>query len=147
MEEIELESSRTPLPPVDDTRPKMFEPPPVRLVAIEDCRLSAPAGMERDLDAFYVRLIGFERDLDEPGIVYRAENFRLRFDLFERIPSRVEMRRVGIAVPSLNDIIARLLEAEIEYARERGLTPGMDRLLLTDPAGNLIEVTEFQLAI
>src|SRR3954454_9604123 len=45
-----------------DRRRRMPEPLPVRLVAVADVRLPATAGLERELDAFYVDLLGFERE-------------------------------------------------------------------------------------
>src|SRR5688500_8447719 len=58
---MELEPTARPLPPVHDPRPRLLEPLPVRLIAVEDVRLPAPAGVETKLDAFYVVLLGFER--------------------------------------------------------------------------------------
>jgi hypothetical protein len=40
----------------------MPEPLPVRLIAVADVRLPATAGFEHELDAFYVGLLGFERE-------------------------------------------------------------------------------------
>src|SRR4026208_1292462 len=42
-------------------------PLPVKLLAVEDVRLPATAGLESQLDAFYVGLLGFERvDIELP---------------------------------------------------------------------------------
>jgi hypothetical protein len=145
--EIELENSPDGFEPIEDKRPKIEEPPPVRLVAVEDCSLSAAAGLERDLDAFYVGLLGFEREEDGGGIVYRAENFRLRIAVIERPQPREDYHPLGIVVPSLFDLMQRLADAEIEFVRQRGLMPGVESLLLSDPAGNPLEITQFMLAI
>jgi hypothetical protein len=144
---MELEPVDNPPELTADKRPKLYEPLPVRLVAIEDCRLTAPAGLERDLDDFYVGLLGFERDLDLPGLVYRAENCRLRFDVTERPQPRQDCRALGIAVDSMPLILQRLEDLKIEYIRQRGITPGMDSLLFPDPAGNPVEVLELRIAI
>jgi hypothetical protein len=164
--ELEPSTGTTPAPP--DARPRMPEPPPVRLVAVDDVRLQAPSGMERQLDSFYVILLGFEREdveLKRPGPriawapgrarapiifsagvaagpIYRAENFRLRFQTIEPPVPHPSLRPQGIEVPSLNVAESRLTEAQIEYTRERGLVPGQERLLLQDPAGNWVELTE-----
>ena len=58
---MELEEPTTEFHPVIDNRARMPEPLPVRLVAIEDVRLPAPAKIEEKLDAFYVTLLQFER--------------------------------------------------------------------------------------
>lgn len=118
---MELEPSTGTQPSPRDPRPHMPEPPPVRLVAIDDVSLPAASGVERDLDFFYVMLLGFEReDLDVkrpkpripvppaprnahrrsapevPGPIYRAENFRLRFQTVEppvlRVPAAARHR-------------------------------------------------------
>ena len=61
MDALELENSSTSLEPQEDKRPRIEQPLPVRLVAVEDCVLPAVAGLERDLDSFYVSLLGFAR--------------------------------------------------------------------------------------
>jgi catechol-2,3-dioxygenase len=128
--------------PVADRRPRMFDPLPVNLIAIEDVRLPTPGGVEAELDAFYVDLLGFERMHDQAQPTYRAENFCLRFDVAE--PGVVEhnMRPQGIEVASLAAAVNQLTSAEIEYEQIRGLAPGQESLLLRDPAGNWIELVE-----
>src|SRR6476659_6918275 len=99
----QLEPSANIALPKKDKRPLIPEPLPVKLVAIEDVRLPAPAGREVELDAFYIGMWGFERDEKESDLVYRAENFRLRFDVLEPPISRDELRPVQIEVQSLRD--------------------------------------------
>src|SRR5687767_7663075 len=160
-----------------DRRPRMPEPLPVKLLAVEDVRLPATAGLEAQLDGFYVGLLEFERvDVEVPrrrakvepmpgvreegrewpvlrrgrsglppgltapdrphhfGPVYRAENFRVHFHLVEGLVEREVLRPLGIEVPSLAEAASKLAAAEVEYARQRGVTPGQESLLLTDPA-------------
>jgi hypothetical protein len=136
----------------EDRRPKIEEPPPVRIVAIEDCILWSPAGLERQLDEFYVGLLRFERDEMPPDrgvheIVYRAENFRVRIEVLEKPLSREDFRPLTLVVESLADIGLRLTEAEVEFERQRGLMPGQDNLLLRDPAGNPVLIGEYRVAI
>ena len=57
---MELEPLSTPFVPAADHRPRIPEPPPVRLLTVDDAHLPAPAGIEVDLDGFYVQLFGFE---------------------------------------------------------------------------------------
>jgi hypothetical protein len=152
VEQIELVEASAPISGEADRRPKIEEPPAVRLIAIDDCMIWAPAGLERQLDEFYQELLGFERvesDADEGSqeIVYRAENFRLRIEVVERPGDREDFRSVMVAVLSINEVARKLAEAEVEYVREKGLTPGADLLLLTDPAGNPVSVGEIRLAI
>ncbi len=145
--EIELEIAGSPFEPEQDPRPKLEEPLPVRLVAVDDCVLPTAAGIEVALDAFYGGLLGFERQQDAQNLIYRAENFRLRFEVFERVDFREDFRPLGVAVPSLSDLANRLNDAEMEFIRQRGLVPGIESLLLRDPAGNTVEVTQFGVVV
>jgi len=140
---MELEESTIEFTPAPDKRPPIPEPPPVRLVAVSDVRMPAPAGRERDLDAFYVTLLEFARDPDEMFPVYWAENFCLRFDVHEPPLSRDDLRPTGIQVRSLAALEQKLIDDQRDYTRQRGLLPGTESLLLTDPAGNWIEIAEF----
>ena len=127
--------------PAGDPRPRMAEPLPVRLLTVDDASLIAGAGLEKELDAFYVGLLGFERAEAQQGIAYQAENFRILFELVEPPVQRADMRALGIEVASLRETEARLIDAVIQYARQKGLNPGQESLLLQDPAGNWIELS------
>jgi len=131
-------------PPPADKRPHMPEPPPVRLTAVEDVRAIAPPGLEVLLDQFYIGLLLFERDEKaNPGdVVYKAENVRLVFTIVEPPIERADMRPIGVEVPSLALIEHRVVEREIDYQRLRGLLAAQEALLLQDPAGNWVSVTE-----
>lgn len=152
IEPIELDSASATIDAEEDRRPKIEQPPPVRLVAIDDCMIWAAAGLERQLDEFYEGMLNFERLQSEPGegvheLIYRAENFRLRIEVLERPIEREDLRPLMVVVQSLDDLARRLTEQEIEFSRERGLTPGADTLLLSDPAGNPVTVAEYRIAI
>lgn len=139
---VHLDQPNFTFKPGRDVRPHMPEPPPVRIVAVEDVTLPASAGMERDLDAFYVDLLEFERDeKEEAEIVYRAENLRLRFRLVEGPATRADYRPLVVEVLNLRDAEKKLIDEELEYERHKGLTPGQERLVLFDPAGNIVELT------
>ena len=141
---MELEESPKQFKPAVDRRPRVPEPLPVRLVTIDDARLLAPAGLERDLDAFYVAVLGFERQDPPEQIIYRADNFSLRFDVVEPPLRRDDMRPLGVEVPSLADLEPKLREAGLDYERRRGLLPGEETIVLTDPAGNWVEVADMK---
>ncbi len=132
--------------PRPDRRPRMPEPLPVRLIAVDDVQLLALEGSEAALDAFYVDILRFEKlgpESMEPQPAYQAENFILRFELGEPpVLERDGMRIQGIEVGSLADTELQLIDAEIEYQRQRSLQPGRESLLLRDPAGNWIELLE-----
>ncbi len=142
-EPIELgEASDTPI--VHDRLPRLDDPPPVRLVAVEDVRLPTPPGTEAALDAFYVGLWQFRREADNPQLVYRAENVRLRFFVREGPPpvERDGVRPQGVEVPSLREAERLLGEAEIGFERQRALMLGLYTILVKDPAGNWLELAE-----
>ena len=125
-----------------DPRRSIPVPPPVSLNTIDDAMLRATTGFERELDAFYVGLLQFERDLKCDRVVYKAENFRLRFEFVEGQVIRDDMMMLGIVVKSLADTAKKFDEAKVTFSRERGITAGEERLLLLDPAGNWIRVTQ-----
>src|SRR6476646_6966161 len=123
---FELETPETNFKPKADRRVRIPEPLPVRLIAVADVRLSAPAGIETELDDFYVVMLGFERveSLAEP--TYRAENFMLSFAIEEPPVVHDSLRPLGIEIPSLGEAEKKLIDAEMEYTRQRGLTPGQE---------------------
>src|SRR5688500_16340074 len=139
---MELESPPREYKPTIDRRPRVPEPLPVRLATIDDARLPSAAGLERELDAFYVGLLGFARHGDLEQISYRAENFSVMFEVIEPPVRRGDMRPLGIEVPSLSDLELKLIEAEAEYSRRRGLLPGEEAIVLLDPAGNWLEIID-----
>lgn len=139
---MEVETTSTPLPPPTDRRPHMPEPPVVRVEAIEDVAIPSIAGLEREMDGFYVGLLAFERlpATDALEIVYKAENVLVRAEVVERPPERNDLRPMLVQIPHLVDFIRLLNEREIEYEWQRGLAAGTDRVLLRDPSGNWISV-------
>lgn len=142
---MELEESSIEFKPTTDERPVMPQPPPVNLVAVADMQLGAPAGLEVQLDAFYVGLLKFEREAAAEGkIHYKADNFRIRFDIHESPANKPDVRPTGINVPSLRVLERELVNREIEYQRERGLFAGQYWLLLQDPAGNWVQIGEIR---
>jgi hypothetical protein len=132
-----------------DPRPRLPEPLPVQLVAVENVRMLAPRGADEKLDAFYVGLLGFDRyagaDAGEGELVFRADNFLLRFQFVDPPVVHDTLRPQGIEVNDLLALEKRLVEAELEFTRERGITPGRETLLLVDPAGNWVEIGEIRL--
>ena len=100
------------------------------------------AGLEVQLDEFYVALLEFARDLDLRQLIYHADNFAIRFIVQELLPQRGEYRPLQIEVQSLLLAEQKLMAAKIEYIRQRTLTPGEESLALLDPAGNWVELVE-----
>jgi len=125
-----------------DRRPRMEEPLPVKLVTVDDATLLTGAGLERDLDAFYVDLLGFVRTGSPHDLSYRADNFNLHFRVEEPPVRRDTLRALGVEVQSLATIEQRLIDEQIEYTWQKGLQPGHQSIAVLDPAGNWLELTE-----
>jgi hypothetical protein len=144
---MELEETSGEFVPQIDNRLRVPEPLPVRLVAVADVTMLAPPGIEAALDALYAGILRFERvppTATEP-LTYRAENFLLRFQVGDEKPVVHEsLRPQGVEVESLGGVERALFDAEIEYTRQRGLTPGSETLLVLDPAGNWLEIGEIR---
>jgi hypothetical protein len=139
---LELVEPTGPFKPRIDRRPRMDEPLPVKLVTVDDATLLTGAGLERALDAFYVDLLGFVRTGSPHDLVYRADNFNLHFRVEEPPVRRDTLRALGVEVQSLAATEQKLIDAEIEYAWQKGLQPGHQSISLLDPAGNWLELTE-----
>jgi hypothetical protein len=143
---MQLEEPSFTFKPEFDQRLRVPEPLPVRLIAVNDMRVEAPAGRERELDAFYAGLVGMQR-IEGEGIVYRTENFDLYVDVLEPPMAREDYRPVRAEVKSLAEMEAKLREAEVAYVRRKGLVPGDEALVMQDPAGNWVELSEARLVI
>lgn len=142
---MELEPSRGEFKPVADRRRRIEEPLPVRLVAVRDVQMVGRIERHEALDAFYVDLLEFEREEGPAGApVYRADNFRLRFEWVEEKRGETDLKPVLIEVQSLPQAEMKLIEAKIEYTRQRALLAGRESLLLLDPAGNWVELVQVQ---
>jgi hypothetical protein len=139
---IELIIPTGPFRAVTDRRPRMDEPLPVKLITIDHATLPARAGLEIQLDDFYVGLLGFERALPQESIIYHAENFDLIFDVLEPPVERDTLRALGIEMLSLPETEQKLIAREIQYTRQKSLQPGHECLLLLDPAGNWLALSE-----
>ena len=139
---LELEQTDGRFQPQVDRRPLMPEPLPVKLVAVEDVRGRAAAGLEEQLDGFYVEMLQFERDDRGEELVYRAENFRLIMEVVEPPMERPDMRPIVVEVRSLAEAEAKLVDREMEYSRQRGINAGERQLVVQDPAGNWVSIVE-----
>ena len=140
-ENVELVEAASGAIPAADRRPHIPQPLPVRLVAVEDVRLTAKPEFSEELDAFYVELLGFEREHMQTHNIYHAENLSLHIHLIDELPER-DLRPLGIEVESLADIAQRLNEREIEFELQKGLLPGQRTVLLQDPAGNWVAISQ-----
>ena len=137
--ELEEPTAKVKLPP--DARPFMLEPPKVRLIAIADMALEAPAWQHGDLVDFYVGLLKFERDdEDKENLAFKAEKFRLVYRPVEAISPRDDYRAIGIETPLINEFVQGLIDREIAFQWQKGTAPGIEVAFLQDPAGYWVSV-------
>ena len=141
---MELEEPSFTFKPKPDLRPRVPEPLPIKLIAVADMRVDARAGIEVQLDRFYAKTLGMQR-IEGEAIIYQAENFDLYIDVLEPPVIREDYRPIRAEVRSLPDMALKLREAEIEHVRRKGLTPGDEALVMQDPAGNWVELTQSSL--
>src|SRR4051812_49824614 len=134
---MELEPYSGEFVPEVDRRRRMDEPLPVKLVAVADVTLPYVAGDEAKLEAFYVEMLQFAREGTLPP-VYRADNFRLRFEMVEGPIVREDCRPVVIEVLNLKEAEEKLNAREIEFEKLRGIFVGQVKLAMNDPAGNFV---------
>lgn len=126
-----------------DGRPRMHEPPPVRLIAIADVHLPAARDREKALDAFYVALLSFQRDNTPEGFpLYRAEKHAIAFDLLDPPIERDRLPMTGIEVQSLYLLERGLIDREYPYERVRSVEVGIEQIVICDPAGNWLVIGE-----
>ena len=138
---MELEEPTATVKQPPDARPTMPEPPPVRLLAIADVHLEAPAAMERLLSDFYVGLLRFERDAeDAERLAFKAEKWRLVFDVVESFGPRDGYRPVMIETPFFADFVQALNDRELFFEWQKGTAAGVETVFLQDPAGYWISV-------
>ena len=126
-----------------DDRPRLDEPPPVRVAAVNDVTLPAVAGLEVRLDGFYRDLLGFRR-VGRAFPAYDAENARVNFVIVETPPERDHVRPIGVQTPRYGVILETLEASGVDFEVVRGLGVGSDALLLRDPAGNWLAVSDLR---
>lgn len=137
---MKLEKPKFKFKPGKDRRPRMEEPPPVALEAVEHVHLRRPASGREELVRLYVDILEFV-ELETPNVMgFRASNFAVHFDV-ERTTEH-DYRPLRVIVASLAATEARLVEQEISYDRQKGLMPGVETLVLKDADGNWIEIRE-----
>lgn len=144
---IELEPSNPDFQPARDERQRMDEPLPVELEAVADVHLPCPRIATAKLDALYIDILQFAGDHDEHHPIYQADNFRLLFDLPRRELIQEDFRTTKVIVQSLRELQAKLLEAEIEHERQKGVNPGEEAIILQDPDGNWLEIHERRIVV
>lgn len=149
-----------------DLRRPMFEPPPVRIIAVKDVHLPAAVGREAELEAFYVGVLRFgvkgatpyagellpgksaaarpARQSDDP-LTFLAENVAITFDLAEPPVDYENLAPTMLEVPSLKNLRELLVERGIDYETMHGLMPATEHVIVRDPGGNLLAISGWTL--
>jgi len=141
---MDLEDPSFDFVPSKDDRPRAWNPPPVTVVAIADVKLACSAGAGTSLDDFYVTVLGFELGHDPDRPVYRAENVRVVFEVFEGPVERDDFRPLQLQVRDLERVRLGLIERKMEFTSTHRLHTSDEVLFLPDPAGNYLEIVEFR---
>jgi hypothetical protein len=125
------------------------EPPPVRVTAVEDVVLQAPAHLAPSIDRLMTVILPMVKELPiRPEYaklgalgVYLAENVRVIY-LARDEPPPSPRHVLQLELADLRALRQRLQDAEIEYELSKRLMPGDVRVAFLDAAGNPIEVLE-----
>lgn len=139
---MELDQPNFAFKPVADARRRLDEPLPVNLEAVADMHVPMSRVPADVLGKLYVAILELAPLADPHHVAFQAENFALWFDLPRRELSQEDFRPVRVLVRSLSATEARLVEAEIEYERLKGVAAGHEVLALTDADGNCLEIRE-----
>lgn len=139
----------TVIEPVHDLRPVMPVPPPVRVIAVEDVTVLAPAEHAAAIDRLMTEILPLVKEVpmkqayvDAGAIgVYLAENVRVVY-LARDEPPPSPRHILQMELADLRGLRQRLQDAEIEYELSKRLMPGDVRVAFLDAAGNPIEVLE-----
>ncbi len=137
---LELEQPSFEFVPQLDDRPKMAQPIPVEIEAVDDLHLPAHRGDARKMHLLYRDILEFVPLAGVAHLAYQADNFAIHFDIGSS--ERPGYRAVRVIVRSLADVERHLAEAQFEYERQKGLAPGEETLVLQDPDGNWLEIRE-----
>jgi catechol 2,3-dioxygenase-like lactoylglutathione lyase family enzyme len=114
------------------------------VLGIDHVQVAAPRGRDDVARAFYGGLLGME-ELPKPealrargGCWFRAGAQQLHVGIEERfVPAR--KAHPGLVVSELGPIRDRLRLAGVEFEDDASI-PGVDRLYVTDPFGNRLEL-------
>ena len=117
-----------------------------RLLAIDDVRLTAPAGLAEPFREFYADLLGFTPIKSaEPDacLVFRGfprSGPRLFVTVTETPEERPPRRQAVILVDSLTRMAEALAERHLWFGWSTGWFAHERRLLTQDPGGNWLEL-------
>lgn len=112
-----------------------------RIQAIRHIILEAPTGSEEDLRWFYGKVAGLTEvpgDGKDGRICFKSEHIELELRVSAEPQVSPVERRLTIAVASLSEAAAQLIERRVEYEYISGLLYTDRRLESRDPAGHRI---------
>ncbi|MCG3126514.1 MAG: hypothetical protein CHACPFDD_01350 [Phycisphaerae bacterium] len=124
-------------------RPKK---PDAAVHAVREVRVGIPSERLSRLQQFYLGLIGLPAWPDHRQIPggWGAGTARhsVLFCFAHDAAVDPQRPRLSLTVSSLPGLEARLSSHEVPYTRQRGLFHSDDRLLVSDPAGHLVEIRQ-----
>jgi catechol 2,3-dioxygenase-like lactoylglutathione lyase family enzyme len=116
------------------------------IVGIDHVQLAMPPGAEDDARAFYAELLGFS-ELPKPaalaqrgGVWFQQGVVKVHLGVEQDFrPAR--KAHPAFLVRDLAGLVRRLREAHVDVADD-DLLPGYDRVYVSDPFGNRLELME-----
>lgn len=118
----------------------------MRLLGIHHVQLAMPAGAEMEAIAFYEGVLGLTQVPKPAHLAARGgcwfESGEIRVHLGVEVEFRPARKaHPALLVDDLRALVERLEKAEVEIVRDQPL-PGFDRIYVSDPFGNRLELLE-----
>lgn len=114
--------------------------------ALHHVQLAMPRGREDDARAFYAGVLGFAERVKPPhlaargGVWFHAGSAELHLGVEDDFRP-AKKAHPALLVRDLQALIALCADAAVPVTRDQPL-PGFDRVYVTDPFGNRIELLE-----
>lgn len=109
--------------------------------SVDHVHLPTPIVERGLLSALYVDVLLFADASERDVVCFRADNCEVRFDRL-RDSGSTDFRPLRVVVASLQAIESSLIDAGIEYERQRGIVAGQDVLVVKDADGNWLTIRE-----
>jgi catechol 2,3-dioxygenase-like lactoylglutathione lyase family enzyme len=118
----------------------------MQIVTIDHVQLAMPAGQEDKARAFYFGLLGIP-EVEKPailasrgGVWFQDGALKVHLGVDRNfVPAR--KAHPAFVVRGLGELVQRLRDAAVEVVDD-DLPPGYDRVYVTDPLGNRLELME-----
>ncbi|MFD2638066.1 VOC family protein [Piscibacillus salipiscarius] len=115
---------------------------------IDHVQLAAPRGSEDEARAFFIDALGFE-EVEKPealkkngGVWFQRGDIQIHIGVEEPF-NPAKKAHPALEVTNLDELMKHLEGKGVAYKQDNKL-PGADRIYVTDPFGNRIEILEWQ---